>query len=407
MDNEQFAGNTVINWCLDWLLLADIGFPSYFKMRYFNSEGSKRICSYCRESGHTMRQCPQLMIRCNICNQEHDPTKCPDGDLCFRCGNMGHMSKDCVGRINKNCTYCGVATHIHFVGWDDYTFVKWDLRFRLSLLGMSVGLASICIQRRAWEWPSSRFLLLLWWLRSSRRCELNSGCLHLFCFLLQSLTLSPLQHCPNLPRRPLWKVTAYNDGAKTLPAWLIEEREEKRRKVGRSRNGDRSQLVQQQQTQPAIGNNKDTHHATYKRKRARSPSPPPPPRRVNHHQQQHHHQPPQQHHHHRVRPTNPIHQQHYHQQHSQVHHHNHLHQQQQRQQPPRHYHPHNQNEHQQHIFPRNNINTHTPPTYHVQKRERVDHENNNQKPPSFSYDSASSSTRPSFRQHWFLMSILN
>ncbi|KAJ3212774.1 hypothetical protein HDU82_006406 [Entophlyctis luteolus] len=66
--------------------------------RYFEEE---RKCSFCRKPGHSYRQCKEKETECLLCNQDHDPTRCPLSDVCFACFRMGHRKDECPNHWRK------------------------------------------------------------------------------------------------------------------------------------------------------------------------------------------------------------------------------------------------------------------------------------------------------------------
>ena len=87
-------------------------------------------CRYCRKLGHKFRDCPDKSIKCNLCQQEHDPLKCALQEVCFLCWKRGHMRMDCpFGRPpRKECLKCNTKDHHTTMDctsvWRDYVTQK-------------------------------------------------------------------------------------------------------------------------------------------------------------------------------------------------------------------------------------------------------------------------------------------
>ncbi|WFD19251.1 hypothetical protein MCAP1_001474 [Malassezia caprae] len=89
--------------------------------RYYEAEADeerkrKGTCPVCGESGHDKKKCPYTQcLACGAVN-EHATRNCPLGTSCFRCGGVGHRSKDCpVPRTSmprsRLCERCGRPGH--------------------------------------------------------------------------------------------------------------------------------------------------------------------------------------------------------------------------------------------------------------------------------------------------------
>lgn len=111
--------------------------------RYFGGPlGISVKCNQCGEVGHKMAEClSEPVIPCHLCARTgHDPSKyihlllrlclyisintlhalllrtvdCPNL-ICYRCGDFGHHSKDCLSSYSVKkailCTTCGGTTH--------------------------------------------------------------------------------------------------------------------------------------------------------------------------------------------------------------------------------------------------------------------------------------------------------
>ncbi|KAK9061290.1 hypothetical protein SSX86_018470 [Deinandra increscens subsp. villosa] len=91
--------------------------------------GGGNNCFKCGESGHMSRECPQGGgggggRNCYKCGESgHMSRECPKGggggggNACFKCGEAGHMSRECPqggggGGGSKNCYKCGESGHM-------------------------------------------------------------------------------------------------------------------------------------------------------------------------------------------------------------------------------------------------------------------------------------------------------
>ena len=73
------------------------------KSRYF-IEKSPIKCHFCRKPGHVARKCPAKEVACNLCQEDHDPKKCPLSLICFSCYQRGHR-KDVIYQLNLNVIF--------------------------------------------------------------------------------------------------------------------------------------------------------------------------------------------------------------------------------------------------------------------------------------------------------------
>nr|GEV62812.1 zinc finger, CCHC-type, transcription elongation factor Spt5 [Tanacetum cinerariifolium] len=88
--------------------------------------GGSGNCFKCGESGHMSRECPQGggggSRNCYKCGESgHMSRECPKGgggggNACFKCGESGHMSRECPkggsGGGDRNCFKCGESGHM-------------------------------------------------------------------------------------------------------------------------------------------------------------------------------------------------------------------------------------------------------------------------------------------------------
>ena len=87
-------------------------------------------CRNCRKLGHKFRDCPDKSVKCNLCQDEHDPLKCLLQEVCFMCWKRGHMRMNCpFGRPpRKECVKCDTKDHHTTMDctmvWRDYVTMK-------------------------------------------------------------------------------------------------------------------------------------------------------------------------------------------------------------------------------------------------------------------------------------------
>ncbi|TPX46762.1 hypothetical protein SeLEV6574_g03046 [Synchytrium endobioticum] len=82
--------------------------------RYFSMEPRKAemSCKLCRCPGHVIRNCPQQVKECVLCEEDHNPVYCPLNTLCHQCYRLGHARPDCRSRrLEKLCMYCHMNNH--------------------------------------------------------------------------------------------------------------------------------------------------------------------------------------------------------------------------------------------------------------------------------------------------------
>ncbi|KAJ3383936.1 hypothetical protein HDU92_003880 [Lobulomyces angularis] len=94
--------------------------------RYFIDKSTLIKCKFCMKAGHILRDCPSVIIPCNVCRKDHDPAKCSLGEVCFRCGNIGHMNGNCTSvETSRFCEFCRSTSHKTFECcwvWRQYNF---------------------------------------------------------------------------------------------------------------------------------------------------------------------------------------------------------------------------------------------------------------------------------------------
>eukprot|EP00842_Homolaphlyctis_polyrhiza_P000684 jgi/Hompol1/1616/HPOL_002728-RA len=70
---------------------------SWVRSRYYvaGNESTAQLCRFCRREGHMFRDCREKDTACHLCRADHDPLRCPLGDVCFICFNRGHQKTEC------------------------------------------------------------------------------------------------------------------------------------------------------------------------------------------------------------------------------------------------------------------------------------------------------------------------
>lgn len=125
--------------------------------RYFIPEDapSLKLCLFCRLSGHVVKDCKAKVniynlilnikeIICGTCNTEHQPTRCPASDLCFKCLRIGHRRDECTDTfVKKVCTYCDAFDHATVECnrvWRQYKFDNSEKRIKRVKMTLSCHL---------------------------------------------------------------------------------------------------------------------------------------------------------------------------------------------------------------------------------------------------------------------------
>ena len=123
-------------------------------------------CRYCRKPGHKFRNCPDKSIKCNLCQDEHDPLRCPLQEVCFLCWKRGHMKMNCPGGRppRKVCLKCDTKDHHTTMDctnvWRDYvstkgSFEKFDVY--CYYCGDAGHFGDFCTERRQSIYQPSAF----------------------------------------------------------------------------------------------------------------------------------------------------------------------------------------------------------------------------------------------------------
>jgi len=105
--------------------------------RYFAPQSKKEVvCYFCRQTGHLSIDCDQKKTLCPICEENHDPLKCPYSNACLKCACIGHQSRDCPNLWQKqDCKFC---YEVHNTVECPYLWRRYNLNVHASKYKSSV-----------------------------------------------------------------------------------------------------------------------------------------------------------------------------------------------------------------------------------------------------------------------------